>query len=192
MVGVEDVALVALRVTQLVLHVELVLDPERTRFEKGGQAARRDAQIRLEDALELEQGLVVEAHVRQVLGRYAARPEAVGHGATRERRFLLLAGEPLLLRGGNDLAVSQETGGAVVVEGRYTQDVRDGHALESQDAGRLCKRRAPEPPARGLDSTPAMLSSWLHRLRTPPAAVSRLRNNSRNTTRFPAGGAGGE
>src|SRR3989442_11355983 len=168
MVGVEDVALVAQRVPHLVLYVELVLDPERTRFEKGDQAARRDAQIRLEDALELEEGLVVEAYVRQVLGRYAARPEAVGHGATRERRVPLPAGEPLLLRGGNDIAVSKETGGAVVVEGRYTQDVRDGHALESRDAGRLCKRRAPQPPAGGLYSTPAMLNSLLPPLPTPP------------------------
>ena len=150
MLGVEDVALVAQRVPHLVLYVELVLDPERTRFEKGDQAARRDAQIRLEDALELEEGLVVEAHVRQVLGRYAARPEAVGHGATRERRVPLPAGEPLLLRGGDDLAVSQDTGGTVVVEGRYTQDVRDGHALESQDAGPFVQEAGSRAPGRGI------------------------------------------
>ena len=51
---------------------------------------------------------------------------------SREGGVPLLASEPLLLRRGDDLAVSQEAARAVVVERRYTEDVR-GHALGSRD-----------------------------------------------------------
>ena len=76
MLGVEDGAIVVQGAPHLTLHEQLVLDPEWTCLEEGAKTARRDAQIRLEDALELQQRLVVETHVRQILGRYPARPEA--------------------------------------------------------------------------------------------------------------------
>ena len=132
MLGVKDVAVVVQGAPHLTLHEQLVLDPEWACLEEGDQTARRDAQIGLEDALELQQGLVVETHIRQVLDRYPAGPEAVIDSMSREGGVPLLASEPLLLRRGDDLAVSQEAARAVVVERRYTEDVR-GHALGSRD-----------------------------------------------------------
>src|SRR5207245_6190571 len=44
-----------------------------------------------------------------------------------ERRVALLAREPLLLRRGDDRAVSEQAGGAVVVKRRDAQDVLGGH-----------------------------------------------------------------
>src|SRR5260221_5652115 len=47
-------------VANCLVGIELVLDPERTCFEKRFESARSNAEVRLENALELEQWLVVE------------------------------------------------------------------------------------------------------------------------------------
>ncbi len=121
--GEQDLALVVEGVADLLIHVELVLDPQRPRLQERAEPGGHDAQVGLEDALELEKRLVVEANVCQI-GRLDVRlPQTIAGRVHGERRVTLLAGEALLLRGGHDLAVPQQAGGAVVVEGRDPEDV---------------------------------------------------------------------
>jgi hypothetical protein len=79
----------------------------------GKKAARRSAERRLEDAVELEDRLLVEGD-RVDLGA-AGLGEAVAERVHRHRLVVLLAGEALLLRGCDDHAVLDEAGGGVVV-----------------------------------------------------------------------------
>ena len=53
--------------------------------------------------------------------------QAVRDGLVRERGVVLLAREALFLRGGDDLAVAEQAGGAVVIEGRDAEDVLVRH-----------------------------------------------------------------
>ena len=53
-------------VTQLAIHVQLVLDPQRAGHEERAEAARNDAQVCLENPLEFEERLVIEADVCEV------------------------------------------------------------------------------------------------------------------------------
>ena len=79
MLGVEDLALVAQLPPQLLVEVELVLDPERPRHEERSKPLRRDAEVGLQDPLELEQGLVVKADEGQVADADAPGAKAVLH-----------------------------------------------------------------------------------------------------------------
>ena len=129
MLAVEDLAGIAERLAQLTVDVQLVLDPQRTGHEERPVPGRRDAEIRLEDALELEERLVVEADVGEVGDGDAGHSEAVLDRPRRKRGITLLAGEPLLLPGGDDLPVADQTRRAVVVERRESEDVRIAHAI---------------------------------------------------------------
>ena len=92
------------------------------------EAARREGEVGLEEPLELEERLVVEGD--GVERRRRSSPASGRQYATacaREAGVVLLAREALLLRGGDDLAVDDEAGGRVVVEGRDAEDaVRHG------------------------------------------------------------------
>ena len=126
--GVEQQPLVvAERFAELAVGEELLLHPERASHEEGAEAARCDGEIRLEDALELEQRLVVEPDVMQVTCGDPSSPQAVLDGPRREARIALDPREPLFLRGGDDLAVGHETGGAVVIVSGNAEDVFVGH-----------------------------------------------------------------
>jgi len=107
---------------QQVLEEQLLPQPDRHRHGEAPEAARRKGEIRLQQALELEERLVVECdRVDAVQGRLPLA-QAVRHGVPREPRVVLLAGEPLLLRRGDDVPVRQQCRRAVVVEGRYAED----------------------------------------------------------------------
>src|SRR5438046_8543545 len=61
MLPVEHAALISAEsVANCFVGVELVLDPEWTCFEKGFESARSNTEVRLENALELEQRFIVE------------------------------------------------------------------------------------------------------------------------------------
>jgi len=49
-------------------------------------------------------------------------PEAVANCRHREAVIVLLSGETLLLRGGNDPAILYEAGSRIMVEGRYAEN----------------------------------------------------------------------
>src|SRR2546428_10314187 len=111
---VQDLPLVAERVAQLAIHVELVLEPQRPGLEERRKPTGRDAQVGLENALELEERLVVEADIVQVGNGDSAGLETVLHGVRGKGGVPLLASESLFLGGSDDLAVAQQARRAIV------------------------------------------------------------------------------
>ena len=112
----EDLALVAGELlTNHGARVELLAQPHRHGLHELRDPLRRDAEVGLQDPLELEDRLVVERD-RAEVGRGDPRlAQAVVDRVAREARVVLLAGEALLLGRGEDLAVAEQRGGAVVV-----------------------------------------------------------------------------
>jgi hypothetical protein len=117
-------------VAQHALLEQLLAQPDRHGEPERAEAARRERQVGLEQALELEERLLVEDDVVDPAEVGAARLEAVAHGALGEAGVVLPAGEALLLRRRGDLAVGDEGGGAVVVERRDAEDPQ-GAALRT-------------------------------------------------------------
>ncbi len=106
MLGVENLALEPKGVPHLAVHVKFVLQPHWCGLEKRLEAAGGHAKISLENALELQQRLVVEAYERQIPGPNPAGLEAVFHCPSREGGVAFLAREALLLRRRHDLPVA--------------------------------------------------------------------------------------
>src|SRR5688572_954039 len=111
----------------MAVDVQLVLDPEWTGPEERANAARRNTEIGFENALELEQGLVVEPDVVEIASCNLSLAQAEVDGVTREAGIALHAREALLLHGGDDFAVAHEARRTVVVEGGNPQDVHISH-----------------------------------------------------------------
>ena len=61
--------------------------------------------------------------VVQVAGLDAACAQAIFHGVFGKGHVVFLAGEPFLLRGGDNLSVAHQARGAVVVKGGEAEDV---------------------------------------------------------------------
>ena len=114
---------------QLARQIQLLAQPQRHRLEERPKPLRRVGEVGLEQALELQERLVVEADVVQLLGGHARLAQAVGDGLGGEVVVVLLAGEALFLRRGDDRAVDQQGRGGVVVERRDPQNRR--HRLSS-------------------------------------------------------------
>jgi len=93
---------------------------------EGADPARRAGEVRLQEALELEERLVVEADRVHLVGPDAADLQAGGNRVAGELRVVLDAGETLLLGGRDDLAVPHEAGGGVVVPRTDSEDVHPG------------------------------------------------------------------
>jgi hypothetical protein len=100
---------------------------DRAGLQELRDAPWHDAKVRLENALELEQRLVVEADMGEILNADSRRLEAELDGALREARIALLSGKAFFLRSRNDLAVPEQARGAVVVERGNAEDVLGGH-----------------------------------------------------------------
>src|SRR5690606_12310938 len=92
------------------------------------EPAGRQTEVCLQDPLELEQRLVVEAHVVEILDPDPPFPQAVLDRPRRERRVPLLAGEALLLRRRHDLAITHQARGAVMIERRDPETVQGGRS----------------------------------------------------------------
>ena len=133
----EDVAVLRPRAeaaAQLAAHVQLLAEPDRHRLGERPQADRREREVGLEQPVELQDRLVIEGDEVEVARRDACRAQAVVDGPGREVGVVLLAGEALLLRRGDDLPVPQQGGGGVVVEGGDAEDV-GGHGERRARAG---------------------------------------------------------
>ena len=87
------------------------------------EPARPVREVGLEQAVELEERLVVEADVVQVFRPEAPFPEAVFHRPGRELGIVLPAREPLFLGGGHDLSVDDQRRGRIVIIGRNTENI---------------------------------------------------------------------
>ncbi len=108
-------------------HQQLFLDPHRHGHEKARQSPGRKAVVGLQQALELEIGLVVKGHRGKIAELEPRLRHDVGQGLGRKVGVVLLAGEALFLGRGDDLAVHQDGCGAVVIKGGKPENgVRQG------------------------------------------------------------------
>lgn len=105
------------------LQEELFLEPDRHGCHERPPALRGEGEIGLQQALELEQRLVVEDHVIQVAQPELSFLQTVGHGMGRESGVVLFAGEAFFLRRRHDRPVDDERGRRVVVEGGNAQNL---------------------------------------------------------------------
>ena len=103
---------------QQVLQEQLLAQPDRDRHAERGETPRREREVGLEQALELQERLVVEHDMVERFRGDAGFFQAPGDGVVRKGRVVLPAGEARLLRRGHDAAVLDQRGRAVVVEGR--------------------------------------------------------------------------
>src|SRR5207245_805361 len=121
--GVKQLALVAVQpATEVAVHEELFRHPQGPRQAERAETLRGDAEVGLQDPLELEERLVVEPDVRQVRRPDPRCLEAVLHGVLWERRLAFPPSEALFLGSGDNLPVAQQAGGAVMVEGGDAED----------------------------------------------------------------------
>jgi hypothetical protein len=102
---------------------QLLARPHGKCRRKRAKPARRQRKVGLEQALELQERLVVEDDVVDVLKRHPAGLEAVFHRLCGKGRVVADAREPLLLRRRNDFALLHQRGRAVVIEGGDAEDV---------------------------------------------------------------------
>src|ERR1035437_7297202 len=107
----------------LPIHEQLLFHPERTRHQELSEPHRRGPEIGLEDALELEDWLVVEADVGEILRGDPGLTQAVRDGACRKAVIPFLSRESLFRGRRHDLAVPDQGRRAVVIEGRNAEDV---------------------------------------------------------------------
>lgn len=102
--------------------MELLLEPQGHRVEKRLETARRVGEIGLEQAAIGEYGLVVEAHIVELLRIEFRLAQTVVDGVARERRVVLLPGKTLFLSCCDDLTIDDECGGRIVIERRDAQN----------------------------------------------------------------------
>ncbi len=100
------------------------------------QPARRARDVGLEQPLELDERLLVEADVIDLRRRDAGFAQAVLDRLRRKRRVVLLAREALLLRRRDDAAVLDQAGGRIVVVGGDSEDARSARLEQRVDERR--------------------------------------------------------
>ncbi len=167
-------ALVVARETpiQLARGVELLLQPQGQSHQEELEAARRVGDVGLEDAVELEERLVVEGDQVELAGGDPAFLQAVVDGVLREVEVVLLAREALFLGGRDDAPVLDEAGGAVVVESGDSENVHLFRALPcSACRSRNTVRPAAPAPLVGTTARPPARKSLSSGLRSPPRAA---------------------
>ena len=120
--GVEILRKLLQFVAQQALLEQLLLEPQRDRHLERAEAARRQRDIGLQQPLEFEKRLVVEHDMVKTVGGNSRLCETIGNGVVWKRSIVLFSGKALLLRRGDDPAVLDQRRGAVVVEGRNTEN----------------------------------------------------------------------
>jgi hypothetical protein len=96
---------------------EPMSEPQRHRRAEAGKSARGKRKIRFQEPIELYERLLEEDDVVQLVRGDIRLPETVGDGIDRESMIVLLPSEPFLLRGRDDLAITDESRRGVVEEG---------------------------------------------------------------------------
>ncbi len=124
--------------TQQTFLEQLLLEPDRHRHAERPEATRREGDIGLEQALKLQERLVVEGHVVDGAQADAGFLQAIGNRGPGKAGIVLLAGEPLLLRRGDDAAIVDQVGGAVVIE-RGDSEYPHGRVPGPRQPRRSCR-----------------------------------------------------
>ncbi len=109
--------IVAERLLQVRLLVELLLDPHRDRHPERGETPGRIDKIGLNQALEFDKGLFEKDDVFNPVEVDIGRIEAIANGCVGKGGVMFFACKALLLSGGDDLTVVHEGSRAVVIEG---------------------------------------------------------------------------
>src|SRR5206468_1258088 len=89
-------------------QVDLVLQPDRHRLAEAAEPAGGERQVRFQQPLELRQRLLEVGDVVELARRQPGLAQTILDRPAREAGVVLLAGEALLLGGGDDLAVHDE------------------------------------------------------------------------------------
>jgi hypothetical protein len=105
---------------------QLFAEPERHGFHERRKSARRESKIGFQQPLELEEWLVVKHHVVDVAQSGAGRFQAIANRLMRKAFVELLAREAFLMGRGDDFAVADESGGAIMV---ICGDPKNAHCL---------------------------------------------------------------
>src|ERR1041384_6470686 len=105
----EHLARVAFELSgNVVAHPQALRQPEWNGHQVRAQTARRLRDIRLEQALELDERLLVEADEIQIRGGDATLAQAIRDSVGWKRLVVFLAGEALFLGGSDNLAVHDQ------------------------------------------------------------------------------------
>ena len=128
------------------LDPELLGEPLDHRLAKEPERPGERLKRRHQDAIELQEGLLVEDHPVQILRPELARPKAELDGPEREPRVMLDPREAFLLRCGGDDSVLNQCRCGVVEEARDPENV---HCASFRTA-------AGQSPRRGLEHLEAM------------------------------------
>src|SRR5262249_17428394 len=109
----------------------LLPEPQRNGLGERGESAGGEGQVGLQEALELEEWLVVKHDVVHLRETASSVAEAIFDRMAWEAGVVLLPWEPLLLSCRHAASVRHERGGAVVIERR---DAEDAHATTPQNS----------------------------------------------------------
>ena len=109
---------------------QLLPEPQRNGHGEGSEPAGGEGQVGLQEALELEEGLVIEDDVVHLSEAASARLKAILDRMAGEARVVLLSREAFFLGCRHDAPVLNERCRAVVVESR---DAQNAHATRPQN-----------------------------------------------------------
>src|SRR4029079_18822577 len=146
-------------------QMRLLLQPHRQRHAEAAEPDGSIGQVRFEQPLELPQGLLVEDDVIEVALLQPRLVQAIANGERRKARIVLLPREPLFLRGGHDVAVDHQGGGAVVIEGGDAED-RGPPAPPS----RIIRVSSPDAVLESASDPLALRWMWSWNISSPPVS----------------------
>jgi hypothetical protein len=102
---------------------ELFFQPHRHGGKKRLETTRRETEVGFEEPLEFDKRLVIEHNVFEILDSDPSFVQTILNGMTRETWIMLLSRKALFLRRRNNLAILHNTGSAVMVVRRDTENM---------------------------------------------------------------------
>lgn len=95
---------------------QFFLEPEGNCRAERSESTRHEGQVGFQQALKFEEWLVIEDDMIQLTGFNPGLLQAVCNGAVRETGIMLYARKALFLCGGNDITITNERSGTVMVK----------------------------------------------------------------------------
>src|SRR5215472_17566075 len=107
---------------QKALLKQLLLQAERDRHAKRAETSGRERNIGFQQSFKFQERLVVEHDLVKLVQLCVNFLQAIGDSIGRKRRIVLLTGETLLLRSGQNMTVLNQRGCAVMVKSRNSEN----------------------------------------------------------------------